>query len=143
MSVIGRKLRLMYADIIAEGVPERFAEILRRLVEPSNEGSKNDPAYHLTMTKGEPMMLVPPQKRRLSAEQRRALAMLADAEQNRRRRSDHVGEWTPDQDVAREARSALRAVRVHSLTGGLAPGAGLRWAETTNLGRASIPGRSR
>jgi hypothetical protein len=42
MSVIGRKLRLMYADIIAESVPERFAEILRRLVEPSNEGPKND-----------------------------------------------------------------------------------------------------
>jgi hypothetical protein len=28
---------------IAEGVPERFAEILRRLDEPGNEGSKNDP----------------------------------------------------------------------------------------------------
>jgi hypothetical protein len=27
----------MYADIIAEGVPERFAEILRRLDEPSDE----------------------------------------------------------------------------------------------------------
>jgi Anti-sigma factor NepR len=82
MAVIGRKLRLMYADLIAEGVPERFVEILRRLVEPSNEGSKNDPAYHLTMTKGEPMMPAPPRKRRLSAEQRRALAMLADARRN-------------------------------------------------------------
>jgi hypothetical protein len=41
MAVIGRKLRAMYADIIAEGVPER--EILRRLDEPSNEGSRNDP----------------------------------------------------------------------------------------------------
>jgi hypothetical protein len=81
-AVIGRKLRLMYADIIAEGVPERFAEILRRLVEPSNEGSKNDSAYHLTMTKGEPMMRPPPRKRRLSPEQRRALAMLADAGRN-------------------------------------------------------------
>jgi hypothetical protein len=30
MAVIGRELRWMYADIIAEGVPERFAEILRR-----------------------------------------------------------------------------------------------------------------
>jgi len=29
--------------IIAEGVPERFAEILRRLDEPSNEGSNNEP----------------------------------------------------------------------------------------------------
>jgi hypothetical protein len=36
MAVIGRHLRAMYNDIIAEGVPERFAEILRRL-------SKNDP----------------------------------------------------------------------------------------------------
>ena len=30
MAVIGKQLRLMYAEIIAEGVPERFAEILRR-----------------------------------------------------------------------------------------------------------------
>ena len=35
---IGRELRAMYNDIIAEGVPERFAEILRRLDEPSTEG---------------------------------------------------------------------------------------------------------
>ena len=42
MEVIGRELRRTYADIIAEGVPERFAEILRRLDEPSNEGSKNE-----------------------------------------------------------------------------------------------------
>jgi hypothetical protein len=40
---IGRELRRLYADIIAEGVPQHFAEILRRLDEPSNEGSKNDP----------------------------------------------------------------------------------------------------
>jgi hypothetical protein len=38
MAAIGRELRRMYADTIAEGVPERFAEILRRLDEPSNEG---------------------------------------------------------------------------------------------------------
>jgi hypothetical protein len=38
MAAIGRELRRMYADIIAEGVPERFAEILRKLDEPSNEG---------------------------------------------------------------------------------------------------------
>ena len=43
MAAIGRELRAMYADIIAEGVPERFAEILRRLDEPSSEDSKNDP----------------------------------------------------------------------------------------------------
>jgi len=43
MAAIGRELRLMYNDILAEGVPERFAAILRRLDERSNEGSKNDP----------------------------------------------------------------------------------------------------
>jgi hypothetical protein len=43
MRAIGRELRRMYAHIIAEGVPERFAAILRRLDDPSNEGSKNDP----------------------------------------------------------------------------------------------------
>jgi Anti-sigma factor NepR len=29
----------MYVDIVVEGVPERFAAILRRLDEPSDEGS--------------------------------------------------------------------------------------------------------
>jgi hypothetical protein len=37
MAVIGRELRDIYASIIAEGVPERFAEILRKLDDPSNE----------------------------------------------------------------------------------------------------------
>jgi hypothetical protein len=37
MRAIGRELRGMYAEIIAEGVPERFAAILRRLDESSNE----------------------------------------------------------------------------------------------------------
>jgi hypothetical protein len=37
MRTIGRELRQQYADIIAEGVPELFAEILRKLDEPSNE----------------------------------------------------------------------------------------------------------
>jgi hypothetical protein len=37
MAVIGHKLRGMYSGIIAEGVPERFAEILRRLDEPAIE----------------------------------------------------------------------------------------------------------
>jgi hypothetical protein len=40
MAALGRELRLMYADIIVEGVPVRFAEILWRLDEPGNEGSK-------------------------------------------------------------------------------------------------------
>ena len=39
MMAIGHELRRMYADLIAEGVAERFAEILRRLDEPSTEGS--------------------------------------------------------------------------------------------------------
>jgi hypothetical protein len=39
LAAIGRELRLIYADTIAQGVPERFAEILRRLDDPSNEGS--------------------------------------------------------------------------------------------------------
>jgi hypothetical protein len=43
MAAVGRQLRVIYADIVAEGVPEHFAEILRRLDEPSNEGSKNAP----------------------------------------------------------------------------------------------------
>jgi Anti-sigma factor NepR len=38
MAAIGRELRRMYADIIAEGVPEQFVEILRRLDDPSNKG---------------------------------------------------------------------------------------------------------
>ncbi len=37
-AAIGRELRRIYGDIIAEGLPERFAEILRKLDEPSNEG---------------------------------------------------------------------------------------------------------
>ena len=41
MAAIGRELRLKYKEIIAEGMPERFAKILRRLDEPSNEGVEN------------------------------------------------------------------------------------------------------
>jgi hypothetical protein len=37
MVAFGRELRRMYAEIIAEGVPERFAEILRRLDGPTSE----------------------------------------------------------------------------------------------------------
>jgi hypothetical protein len=35
MRAIGRMLRAVYAEIIAEGVPEHFAAILRRLDEPT------------------------------------------------------------------------------------------------------------
>jgi hypothetical protein len=40
MAAIGRELRLMYDDIVAEGVPERFAAILRRLDHPSNNEAR-------------------------------------------------------------------------------------------------------
>jgi Anti-sigma factor NepR len=43
MVAIGRELRAMYADIVAEGVPEQFAEILRRLDESSGEGLGEEP----------------------------------------------------------------------------------------------------
>ena len=43
MAAIGRELRLKYKEIIAEGMPERFAKILRRLDEPSNEAPGNGP----------------------------------------------------------------------------------------------------
>jgi len=43
MAAIGRELRLLYREIIDEGVPERFAAILRRLDEPVDAGAKNGP----------------------------------------------------------------------------------------------------
>jgi len=42
MVAIGRELRTVYADIVAEGVPERFAEILRRLDESGGAGAKRN-----------------------------------------------------------------------------------------------------
>jgi Anti-sigma factor NepR len=40
---IGQQLRLMYDEIVEQGVPERFASILRDLDEPGDKGSKNEP----------------------------------------------------------------------------------------------------
>ena len=37
---IGQQLRIMYDEIVEQGVPERFAKILQRLDDPSDEGSK-------------------------------------------------------------------------------------------------------
>jgi Anti-sigma factor NepR len=37
---IGQQLRLMYSEVVNEGVPDRFAEILRGLDERADEGSK-------------------------------------------------------------------------------------------------------
>jgi hypothetical protein len=35
---IGQQLRAMYDDVVQEGVPDRFAELLSRLDSPSDEG---------------------------------------------------------------------------------------------------------
>jgi Anti-sigma factor NepR len=40
---IGQQLRLMYDEIVDQGVPERFAEILHGLDDPTEESSKNEP----------------------------------------------------------------------------------------------------
>ena len=45
---IGQQLRLMYDEIVEQGVPERFTKILRSLDDrsldnPSDKGSKNEP----------------------------------------------------------------------------------------------------
>ena len=44
MRAIGRQLRKLYADIVAEGVPERFAAILRRLDDPNSQDEPTPPA---------------------------------------------------------------------------------------------------
>jgi Anti-sigma factor NepR len=40
---IGQQLRIVYDEIVEQGVPERFTEILRGLDDPNDEGSKNEP----------------------------------------------------------------------------------------------------
>jgi hypothetical protein len=35
---IGQQLRAMYDDVVQEGVPDRFTELLRRIDNPSDEG---------------------------------------------------------------------------------------------------------
>jgi hypothetical protein len=35
---IGMQLRLMYGEIVDQGVPDRFAEMLKRLDDPNYEG---------------------------------------------------------------------------------------------------------
>ena len=39
---IGHQLRLMYSEVVNEGVPDRFADILRRLDERTDEDTKNE-----------------------------------------------------------------------------------------------------
>jgi hypothetical protein len=41
---IGQQLRLMYGEVVNQGVPERFVEILRGLDDPTDEGSTNEPS---------------------------------------------------------------------------------------------------
>jgi anti-sigma factor NepR-like protein len=50
MAAIRRELRLLYREIIVEGVPERFAAILRRLDEPvaGGLGSNGPPPERLS-----------------------------------------------------------------------------------------------
>jgi Anti-sigma factor NepR len=43
MAAVGKQLRATYDEIIAEGVPERFAEILRKLDDPNAEGTPPAP----------------------------------------------------------------------------------------------------
>jgi hypothetical protein len=40
---IGQQLRLMYDEIVEQGVPERFTKILRSLDDPNDKSSKNEP----------------------------------------------------------------------------------------------------
>jgi hypothetical protein len=40
---IGQQLPVMYDEIVDQGVPERFIEILRGPDDPSDESSKNEP----------------------------------------------------------------------------------------------------
>jgi hypothetical protein len=42
MVAVGRELRAMYSDIVAERVPDRFAEILCRLDELSGDGARQE-----------------------------------------------------------------------------------------------------
>jgi len=37
---IGQQLRLMYGEVVDQGVPERFVEMLKQLDDPIDEGSK-------------------------------------------------------------------------------------------------------
>jgi hypothetical protein len=37
---IGQQLRTLYGEVVSQGVPDRFADILRGLDEPPGEGSK-------------------------------------------------------------------------------------------------------
>ena len=42
-SRIGHKLRAMYDDVVRQGVPDRFAELIRKLDTPEGGGTGGDP----------------------------------------------------------------------------------------------------
>lgn len=39
---IGHQLRAMYDDVVRQGVPDRFAELVRKLDEPGSQGGGGD-----------------------------------------------------------------------------------------------------
>jgi hypothetical protein len=39
---IGQQLRLLYSEVVNQGIPDRFVEVLRDLDDPTNKGSKNE-----------------------------------------------------------------------------------------------------
>ena len=43
-SRIGHQLRAMYDDVVRQGVPDRFAELIRKLDTPQGGGAGGDPA---------------------------------------------------------------------------------------------------
>jgi hypothetical protein len=42
-SRIGHQLRAMYDDVVRQGVPDRFAELIRKLDTPEGGGTGGDP----------------------------------------------------------------------------------------------------
>jgi hypothetical protein len=45
-AMIGRQLRLMYSEVVNQGVPERFVEILRGLDDTPGDSSKREGPNH-------------------------------------------------------------------------------------------------
>jgi hypothetical protein len=41
---IGQQLRLMYGEVVNQGVPDRFVDILRGLDDPNSGSSSNEPS---------------------------------------------------------------------------------------------------
>lgn len=43
-SRIGHQLRAMYDDVVRQGVPDRFAELIRKLDDPQNKPPNGEPS---------------------------------------------------------------------------------------------------